>query len=286
MPTVSVVFGHTVGQSFVVQVVEPPLDYSIVLQILGSTVREYAPTSLLVAVAGGQVSQPIEFHVDGHLVLTSETDSDGAMEPTSIPIPDIKVAGSSVMTAGEHTLTCTQGATSGTATFTLDYGPAPAPQAIGPDAPPADIPAATLPSGHRRWILQDLQPGGLGSWVMPMNPKTWDGPPFERELSVRTTTAADDFGGQYHIYESASMPVDRTFEGYCPSEEMRLQLEAYGDLNRRFYLIDHQGRAWLVTFTVTEMVPRLVEYFNGEEILDGHDYKVIATIYSRDVVKV
>jgi hypothetical protein len=164
--------------------------------------------------------------------------------------------------------------------------PPPVPELIGPDAPPVAVPGAIQPNGTRRWVFQDLAPNGLGSWVMPMNPKTMETPAFSRGLNAKNTTADVESGGQFHIYEDAYTPVEWTFEGYCPSEEMRDKLEAFHALNRRWYLHDHRGRAWKVTSSALEMTPHLTQIWNGELTNQGHDYKATVEVLERDWVNV
>jgi hypothetical protein len=129
-------------------------------------------------------------------------------------------------------------------------------------------------------VLQDLAPGGLGSWVMPANPRSMQPIPQTFNVDARHSTSVDR--GQFHLMEAEPAPQPWSFQGYCPDQGFYNQLTAYGQINRRFYLIDHRNRAWTVTFEAVEMVPR-----HRQKLQDGtyndwaHDYTVRAVIYDQ-----
>lgn len=248
--------------------------------------QAFVPTTLTVALAGGHANTPVTFRVDGNLIGQLIADNNGALAPTALPIPNVlDGSGTPRFGAGTHTVTAVQNdAVPASAEFTLAEDPYQTPVPIGADAAPSDVAGAIRNNGTRRWILQDKMPGGLGSWVMPLNPVESSPPPFERFLQVRKTINAQT--PRYHVFEGAPMPVEWTFSGYAPNLEMADKLAQFGDLKRRFYIIDHRRRAWVVTFVNVELVPRLVQWWNGVETKEGHDYTVQAMVYGRDWVEV
>lgn len=243
------------------------------IAVLGSVLRQ-APTALTVAVANGAPETGLQIRIDGTLVWLGSTDSTGSLAPTSINVPE------SVGAAGVHTVTAIQVGGSASATFTLQYAPSLNPTTMGPDAAPVRIPASVLSGGRRKWVLQDLMPGGLGSWVMPTNPAEMSSPYLERNYTTKMTTA-----GRAHISEGARVPVEWTFGGLAPDEAFANKLLAYRNLNRRLYVIDHRGRAFKVMITNLELVPRLRKTYNGV-LIDGHDYTMTATVLDQHWIQV
>ena len=249
----------------------------MILEILDPN-QDQAPTSVTVVVAEAWPLREVDFYLDGILIWTGFTDTYGGMSPTSISIS------AELGTQGTHTLTAQQpGAFMGSATFTLARPPAPAPVIVGADAQAVDVTGAVRANGTRRWILQDLLPseaGGIGSWIMPYNPKEMTSPHLERSYSTRHTTA---LSGQHHIFEGGKVPVEWVFSGFAPTQEMHDKLLQYGDLNRRLYVIDHRKRAWKVVILDVDLSPRLQENFEGAQV-DGHDYSVTAMVLDQEWV--
>jgi hypothetical protein len=236
-----------------------------------------------VSVADALGGGTVVFKIDGIEVFRVDPDPDGGIYIASVPVPNLRNAsGVQLMTPGTHTLTATQGAAIGTQTFTIVNAPESLVEIIAPDAPPTIVPGSVQPDGTRRWVFQDLTPGGLGSWVLPMNPAEMGSPAFSREFTTKTTTASEEVGGQFHVYENAFSPVEWQFSGYCPTKTMREKLEAFHALNRRWYLHDHRGRAWKVTFQDLELTPRLTQIWNGQETHEGHDYQATVLVMDRD----
>lgn len=235
-----------------------------------------APTTVVVSIVNAVENATMSFYIDGAHVYDSETDSDGSLGPLSIPVSDSFVAGT-------HTISATQaGHPTSSATFTLDRNPPLYPITRGEDAQAVDVSGAVTPQGTRKWILQDLMPGGLGSYVLPVSPAQMDNPEFERQLSAQHTTAVD---GAYHVFEAGAAPLEWTFGGYCPTQEMHDKLKAFGGLNRRFYVIDHRGRAFKVAFANVEMTPRLRQLNIYGDLTDSvFDYTVNALVYDQDWV--
>ena len=268
----SVTFGDNAGQSNVV--LQHDLPSSLIVSVFNPEIA-VTPSALTVSVSEALGSEDIIFLINNVEVMRYAPDSTGTLSLVSVPVPPGD--------AGSFTLTVRQGATSqGTASFTVAQPYAPPPVRTGPDAPPVQVPGAIQPNGVRRWVFQDLMPGGLGSWVMPMNPATMGSPAFTRELNVKKTTASTAQGGQFHITADAFTPVPWEFSGYAPTDEMRDKLEAYHALNRRWYLHDHRGRAWKVVLQDLELEARLTQYWNGEMTHEGHDYTGRLMVLDRD----
>lgn len=250
------------------------LSATLVLDILERNPMQ-APTSVLVAVTGAIPSRIVDFSIDG-VPVNQEMMPDGAGYALfSVPVPEAQGR------HGEHVLTVDQdGAVSASGIFTLTYDPDLLPTDRGPDAPPVEIPESIHPSGVRRWVLQDLMPEGLGSYVMPLNPTEMDNPAYERVLTAVHTTAVNE--GQFHVSEGGVRPLEWSFKGYCPTQEMAETLRAYAELKRRFYIHDHRGRAWIVVVTSAEIIPRLQQRNIYDDLTDWvHDYTVNAVIFDR-----
>lgn len=252
---------------------EDSLTSDLILQLHTPRI-EQAPSALTISVVDAGGTANIVFEIDGLEVIELEPDSDGGLFLATIPVPE-------GTTAGTHTLTATQGSMIGSVDFIVTMPPATAPNDPAPDAAPVAVPGAVQPNGVVRWVFQDLMPGGLGSWILPANPQEMGSPAFERELTALSTVASEENGGRFHVYEDAWSPVEWTFNGICPSLANLAQLEAYADLNRRFYLHDHRGRVWKVTFQDLEVTPRLSTNWDGAQTEEFHDYQATVLVFER-----
>jgi hypothetical protein len=236
-----------------------------------------APTSLTVSVSGAIPEALVAFSIDGGDPVYVLTDASGSINAVNIAVDG-------TLLAGTHTLDATVGSgsnvRSASGTFTLAKDP-PVRHVIGPDADPVEVPGALNPDGSRSWVFQDLMPGGLGSWVLPRNPRASNLPEVRRTLSPHQTTAR---AGQHHIFESVDDTQDWTFEGVVFTQAEHQKFEAYGNLNRRFYLLDDDNRAWVVAFTKVDLTPRQRTRFAFPGQPDQYsdwvaDYTVTATVY-------
>lgn len=249
--------------------------YLMELEVLSGPLRT-APTAVVVEVMGGPGNDTVTFQIDGVVVPGSwEIDDFGNLPPTSVAVP-------AATTKGDHIISVHSDSTdlAGAATFTLLRSPYTALQTVGMDADPVEIPAANTSTGVRRWVLQDLMPGGLGSWVMVRNPTSMSSPEYQRTLFQEHTTAKD---GQYHLSSVALQSFEWTFSGYVDTEFEQNQLLAYYGLNRRFYVMDHRARAWIVAWQKCEIVPRKRQRNDDSSFNDwAADYTVTALIYDQD----
>ena len=245
-----------------------------------------APSSITVVVDGGRPQMDVNFYLDGlsgpELVLTTSLDTSGGLQPTSITITG-DVGGAQ----GTRTVTVQQAALGGgtdssSATYEVVKAPAFSPTIQGPDTDPVEIPEAVDVNGVRHWVLQDLlgvMDGGIGSYVMPINPTTMTSPHLEFALKTHHTTAID---GMFHIFQAGNIPKEWTFTGVADTQEFVEQLEAYRNLNRRFWIIDHHDRAWKVAVTGLDIVPRLRLNWNGELVDWFTDYTMSVVVLDQD----
>lgn len=254
------------------------VNFEMAIEILDSSLIQ-APTTLTFSLVEGWPETPVDLYIDGILVWTAETNSDGDIPLGALIVDEV------IGTQGTHTLTAIQdGSVSASADFTIARIPVLYPSYMGPDAQAVEVPGVLTSNGTRRWVFQDLLPeanGGIGSWIMPMNPKEMTSPFLEVRLASKHTTAVD---GQWHLFEGGITPKEWTFSGYCPTQEMYEKLLAYRNLNRRFYIIDHRNRAWKSIITEVDFKAHLRENFNGEVTDWGHDYTVSAVALSQDWV--
>jgi hypothetical protein len=240
----TVVAGETQSIPFVVGEGDLGVTPAIYVNVLDPTI-ERAPASLRVDVAAATPLGEVIFEVDGVEVWRATADVDG--ELPRVPVPISRVAAPA---AGTYTLTVTDATTGvGSGTFVALRAPAALPAAL-----PADVSPMIVPNSTGRWVLQDLAPGGLGSWVMPVNPQSMTSPHFERVVQFDHTTAVDT--GQAHVSEGAVEARAWRLAGYYPDESYHDQLAAYAGLKRRFYVIDHRGRAWKVAARALSALPR------------------------------
>lgn len=271
-----------------------PTVYNMTVTILNPDI-EQAPSVLLASVSEAIQDVMIDFYIDATLVYSVVANSQGLVPTVSIELT------ASMGTVGSHTLTVRQtGAVTATATFTIDNPPPIEPTAVGQDAEPVEIPEALTSGGVRRWVFQDLLPeanGGIGSWVMPMNPSEMTSPFMQANLSSFHTTAMGQKtaqpnsafpqdGGQYHVFEGSVVPQDWTFKGYCPTKEMHDKLLEYRDLNRRIYIIDHRNRAWKVAIVNVDFTMKLRQIWQptGEVAMPtdwGADFEVTCVVLSQ-----
>ena len=237
-----------------------------------------APTVLTFTVTGGWPADDVTVDVDGTVLLTTVLDSDGALAPTSVAID------ATLGTVGSHTLTVTSltGDPGYTTSFPFTIEIAPPPDAVDPgaDADPVIVPGADTGTGVYKWVLQDLAPSGIGSYVFPANPLSMTSPHGARVLQQSHTTSA--VTGQFHISEPGAVAQEWQFAGVCTTQAFYDKLVQFYELPRRFYLIDHRNRAWKVAFTSLDFKARKRTNLNGSLTDWVHDYTVSALIFDTD----
>lgn len=230
----------------------------------------FSPISTFAKVYNARAGYTAEWALDGDVVGTSVVGTDR--------IASLTVT-SGLLAAGWHIISCkVDGVTVRRAIRVIRNPNVPLTPALA-DKPPRIVPEAIV-DGRYRWVLQDLAFGGIGSWVMPRNPISMDPLPKHKALLVATTTSVSS--GKNHVTEGHPAPQSWSFKGYCPDQVFYEKLKSYGDLNRRFYLIDHRNRAWNVTFERVQMVPRKRQQLDTGRYNDwAHDYTVQAVIYDQ-----
>lgn len=192
-----------------------------------------SPSWLRVGVISATEDDDVEFEIDGTVVLTITTDATGAIPELTIPLEGIAT--------GVHTVLARDVFTGqeDAETFTvLDVQP-------DTDAPtPDDGPTTAATGTVIRWVFELVGVGAM-TYTFPNNPTEMTTPHAARVLNPEHTTAAD---GQPVIFEGEPVPVEWTATGVCFSQAHYDALEQWHALNRRFYVIDHHERAWVVTF--------------------------------------
>lgn len=267
-------------------------DLRLVFWIPKSTVH-VTPTSVLGFVTNAQPHEEIDFVLRGKVIYTDEADSDGDLMGSSIPLTwqnhgDYQIYARPHQNRG-------RGSSSETVHVSRDqYG---SPRVIPPDARPVEIPDANTywhhhedhgnqnqpyydPAvhdvsyshlKHRHWVLQDLAPNGIGSWVLPINPSSQTSPHWKRGLTVSHTTSSS---GRDIVWQQAGQPTEWSFSGYCPDKKFHDNLLAYRELPRRIYIIDHRNRAWVAVITTVDLVARNDPYNKW-----AHNYTVNTLVH-------
>jgi hypothetical protein len=242
-----------------------------------------APTAMTVTISGAWSAGPVDLWVDlesGGPDWTVTADGDGLVNAVSIPIPDTTTAGTHTMIAKSTSTTPGDPARYDSADFTLQYGPL-VPYMIGPDTDPVEVPGALNADSSRNWVLQDLMPGGLGSYIFPRNPRTLATPVTYRDLTFRHTTA---LVGQHHIFEARDQTTELVFTGIVLTQAEQQALENYFNLDRRIYLIDEENRAWTIALARVEVNHRLRTRYSTPGQPDTYsdwvaEYTATATVY-------
>jgi hypothetical protein len=134
--------------------------------------------------------------------------------------------------------------------FTITADPPSRPTTLPANAGPYAVPASVTGKGVRKWVLQDVSPGGT-QYIFPINPSDMGSPHAESLVSIESTT-----DGSPVLWEAGAGLQEWEFSGYSTSQTFYVALEAFLALRRRFWLIDHRNRAWPVSFTAIEWTPK------------------------------
>lgn len=233
-------------------------EYQHVLTV-DEDVLAVTPGSVEVSLVNLPPGQEVTFTVGGLASPTVlEADDTGRILRGSVDVPELD--------AGVWTIVATAGSfqAAGTVTVLEDAPPALTPQA--PDAQPVN------PGAGTRWVLQDLQPGGLGSYVFPVNPSRWSEPHTTNRITVDRTTSPI---GQPIVWMGGNAGEEFVFAGNARTATFVQRLRDYHAINRRFYLIDHRNRAWIVTFDDLDLRP-----VRDRDFPNAHTYEVKAYCYA------
>lgn len=215
---------------------------TVVLVILDDTIDK-APGPIRVSVTGANAGALLTFTVNTETVWNDVADVNGELTAATIDLPLDLMAGTYSMV-----VTTTDNG-SDSVSFTLLYDPDPLPPTL-----PSDTGPATVPDSVGHWVFQDLMDGGLGSWVLPVNPTTMTNPHFERTVTTKHTTSASQ--GQFTVGEAVFAGRPWRITGYYPDQTFYNQLQQFADLRRRFYVHDHRGRVWKVGVQDLSTTPR------------------------------
>ena len=206
------------------------------VMVLADNTLDQTPGSLRVSLTNGTADGVVNFTLNG-IEGTQWTDAfDGTGVLTDIAVPIL------ALDAGTYTLIATDVTSGrfGLGEFTI---------ANDPLGRPTDLPADTLPVvvpqvGVQKWVIQDAAPGGA-TYTFPFNPAEMTSPHPVRNVTVETTTATD---GQPLSFEAAPRPHQWEFSGFTSDQDFLDELVARVESNKRYFLVDHRRRAWVVTF--------------------------------------
>jgi hypothetical protein len=216
-----------------------------------------APGIVTVSVVQGTPGATLTLNLVGYgsnPLGTTTLDDNGAVTNWSVAFPNVA--------AGSKTLQFVTTAATTTATFNVLS------QAAAPTNPGGN--GAPVATATTRWVLEDLGPGGI-TYTLPNNPSRMTSPHPPRTITAEHTTSPD---GQRLVWEGAPKPYPWEFEGYCGTQAFYDNLKLFVDIGRRFYLHDHRGRTWIVSFDYFDAQPRrdVNNYW-------AHDYTMRATIH-------
>lgn len=107
------------------------------------------------------------------------------------------------------------------------------------------------PTQH--WRFFDLRDHDV-TWTFPRNPRSWTNIFPPNDFTHDNTTAPD---GQSLTWQAAARPWRMEFTGWLDTEEECNQLVFWSQLRRRFWLIDHRNRAWLLTIEQFDAVHQI-----------------------------
>jgi hypothetical protein len=201
------------------------------------------PASVSVTVGGATSAEVVTIEIVGVTSMSFVADTGGRVESATFPIP--------AMAAGTYTVRATDLTSGATGMATLRV--AEDPSEVTTPAPPSGYPDGTDQGATvKRWVLHDQAPGGLGRYVVPINPEKMTSPHAPRVISVDHTTAR---AGQHIVWEGSLRGHQWSFSGTVMTQEHYETLVAFAALQRRFWLVDHRDRAWVVAFQSIDLQP-------------------------------
>jgi hypothetical protein len=202
----------------------------ISVQINGAAPSEQLTVSVE-GTSGGSYSNVVGMGLGATTTFVMGEDGTGVI---GVPVPGVS--------AGTYQLKVS-GATSGTSasTFTV-LNDAQLPPAAGGASNPF---VPVVQPDVIRWIFQDPAPGGLGTYVFPVNPSEMTSPHAPRNVTWDHTAAPS---GPFLAWDTAQRATEWRFSGYVLTQAHHQALAAFAALNRRFWIADHFERRWLVAF--------------------------------------
>lgn len=227
---------------------------------LFSDTLDVAPGTLKCSVLNGDDSSTVFAYLmpdTVNAVASFSLNDQGTIQNAPVPV--------SVRNAGDYTLRLVNNSRQVDLTYHVTNDPEPTDVALDPDQTITVTPGA----GVQKWQLID--PNGLGTYVFPINPSEMQTPYAAKALTFDHTTSVE---GQILTWEGAARASSWSFSGYLDSEDEYIALRAWTALNRRFYLVDHFLRKWVVSFEKFDAVP-----LTNMDKPWAHHYTVEAIIY-------
>lgn len=212
-------------------------------------VVDETPGWIPVEVAAGSTDGVMNFTVDDDptIITTRQLDASGNLAGSSVILP--------ALAAGVHVLHMTDQlwGTVVDRTFTVTKDPPvtpPPPEAdLDPVLPPLD-PVALV----KRWELVDFQPMPAHyHYTLPINPETMSSPHATRVYTTQHSTSPT---GRMVTFEGGTVPVDWDITGTILTQEHYDAWTRFHALNRRFWIIDHLNRIWVVTMESFDTTPK------------------------------
>lgn len=124
----------------------------------------------------------------------------------------------------------------------------------------------------RKWTLHDPAPGGE-TYVFGIGPNRMTSPHRKKVLTTESTTARD---GQMLTWEGAPRTANWQLAGTLIDPLQKAALERFLALNRRVWIIDHLGRAFVVTVETFEAVPQ-----RSTNLPDLHFWEMTLQVHSK-----
>lgn len=196
---------------------------------------EVAPGLVPLTVSNMTPGVLVHFSIAEEPTLTDyfqvNADSTGSLAGFNLPI-------SIELPAGPYTVSVfTDDGSVGDDTVIIQRSPDVRPDPPMPDTLPAN------PNNPGRWTVID--PASGETWVFPYSPSSITTPHAPKVYDFETTTAPN---GQVLTWEGAADPVPWELTGYLDTQAFYEALEGYVDTNRRFIIVDHRDRGWVVLF--------------------------------------
>ncbi len=209
-------------------------------------VIDETPGWLPIEVAAGSTDGVMTFTVDGSpdVITSRQLDASGNLSGSSVILPSLS--------AGAHVLHMTDSQTGVVVdrSFTVTKETTVRPDPPAPDVSPvldALDPAAPV----KRWELID--PIAHAFYTVPINPETMSTPHAARVFSTQHSTSPT---GRTITFEGGTVAVDWDVSGTILTQAYYEAWEYYQGLNRRFWVIDHLDRIWLVTLESFDATPK------------------------------
>lgn len=203
------------------------------MTISGSGRADYAPGTLLVAIADGTANATGTVSIDGTSTgQTVKLLSTGALPNATIVLPSL--------TSGSHTLSITAGSTA-TFSFTVIY------QQVLPSTSSGSL----TPSAQqvaKKWQFQD--PVTSAIYVLPIGPITEASPLPALNITEKLTTT-----GQPVSSQGVTQPVRWAISGWVDSQAQHDAFVLWSKKPHKIWVTDDLGRQFLCVITSYEPVP-------------------------------